>query len=310
MVTLPPRFSNGYGDLRHIPSILVETHSLKPYEQRVLGTLVLLQSALQTLGLEGVALKRAEMYDRESRPDPVPVDWRVPKDSPTVEMMDFLGVESRTSPSAISGSTRIEYLGKPATRRLAVYRQNEVSLSIPRAKAYWIPAAWSSIADRLKMHGIAVDRISEARDVAVEMYRLDNPKLDAEPFEGHVRVSVTPRIEHRTERFPAGSYRVSTEQPLGDLAAVLLEPASSDSFLQWGFFHSIFQRTEYAEAYVTEPMAEQMLAEDPALKSEFDRRLATDEAFRASAEQRLNFFYSRTPFADSRWRLYPVARER
>ena len=310
MVTLPPRFSNGYGDLRHIPSILVETHSLKPYEQRVLGTLVLLQSALQTLGLEGVALKRAEMYDRESRPDPVPVDWRVPKDSPTVEMMDFLGVESRTSPSAISGSTRIEYLGKPATRRLAVYRQNEVSLSIPRAKAYWIPAAWSSIADRLKMHGIAVDRISEARDVAVEMYRLDNPRLDAEPFEGHVRVAATPRLELRTERFPAGSYRVSTEQPLGDLAAVLLEPASSDSFLQWGFFHSIFQRTEYAEAYVTEPMAEQMLAEDPALKSEFDRRLATDEAFRASAEQRLNFFYSRTPFADSRWRLYPVARER
>ena len=43
---------------------------------------------------------------------------------------------------------------------------------------------------------------------------------------------------------------------------------------------------------------------------EFDRRLATDEAFRASAEQRLDFFYSRTPFADPRWRLYPIARER
>jgi hypothetical protein len=310
MVTLPPRFSNAYGDLRHIPSMLVETHSLKPYEQRVLGTLVLLQSTLQTLGLEGVALKRAAMYDTESRPDPVPIEWRVPPASANIEMMDYLGVESRTSPSTISGSTRTEYLGRPTTKPLAVYRQNEVSLSIPRTKAYWIPAAWSSIADRLKMHGVSVDRISEARDVAVDMYRLDNPKFEAEPFEGHTRVATTPRIEHRTERFPAGSYRVGTEQPLGDLVTVLLEPASSDSFLQWGFFHPIFQRTEYSETYVTEPMAEQMLAADPELKSEFDRRLATDEAFRASAEQRLDFFYSRTPFADPRWRLYPIARER
>jgi hypothetical protein len=310
MATVSPRFSTGYGDLRHIPTILVETHSLKPYEQRVLGTLALLQSTLQTLGLEGVALKRAAMYDTESRPDPVPIEWRVPPASANIEMMDYLGVESRTSPSAISGSTRTEYLGQPVTRPLAVYRQNEVSLSIPRTKAYWIPPAWSSIADRLRMHGVSVDRISEARDVAVDMYRLDNPKFEAEPFEGHTRVATTPRIEHRTERFPAGSYRVSTEQPLGDLVTVLLEPASSDSFLQWGFFHPIFQRTEYSEAYVTEPMAEQMLAADPALKSEFDRRLATDEAFRASAEQRLDFFYSRTPFADPRWRLYPIARER
>ena len=37
IATLPPRFSNGYGDVRHIPSILVETHSLKPNEQRVLA---------------------------------------------------------------------------------------------------------------------------------------------------------------------------------------------------------------------------------------------------------------------------------
>jgi len=309
-VTLPPRFSNAYGDLRHIPSILVETHSLKPYQQRVLATLVLIQSTFQILGTEGVALKRAAMVDTESRPNRVPLEWRVPPASATVEMMDFLGIESHTLPSTISGTTRIEYTGKPITRPLAVYRQNEVSLSVPRAKAYWIPSAWNDIVDRLKVHGIAVDRISDARDVDVDMYRLEDPKFDAQPFEGHVRVVSKVRIERRTERFPAGSFRVSTEQPLGDLAAVLLEPMSSDSFLQWGFFHSIFQRTEYAEAYVTEPMAEEMLASDPALKSEFERRLASDEAFRASAEQRLDFFYSRTPFADQRWRLYPIARER
>ena len=61
---------------------------------------------------------------------------------------------------------------------------------------------------------------------------------------------------------------------------------------------------------MTEAVAEKMLAEDPALKAEFERRLATDEAFRSSAERRLDFFYSRTPYADARWRLYPIGRER
>ena len=36
-----PRFSNPYGDLRHLPTILVENHSLKPYPQRVLGIYVM-----------------------------------------------------------------------------------------------------------------------------------------------------------------------------------------------------------------------------------------------------------------------------
>ena len=44
-------------------------------------------------------------------------------------------------------------------------------------------------------------------------------------------------------------------QALGTLLMTLLEPASNDSYFSWGFFHSIFQRTEYIEAYVMEPLA-------------------------------------------------------
>ncbi|HEY6842783.1 MAG TPA: carboxypeptidase, partial [Thermoanaerobaculia bacterium] len=306
----PPRFANGYGDARHIPSMLVETHALKPYEQRVLGTLVLMQSVLQIVGEEGPSLKRAAMSDSELRLDPVPLAFKVAPAGAEPEMIDLLLVESHTVPSQISGTTRTEYTGNPVTVRRAVYHQTEIEASVPRAKAYWIPPAWSDIAEKLKMHGVAVERISDPKDVDVDMYRLRDPKFDAEPFEGHVRVTANPLLEHRKRRFPAGSFRVSTDQPLGDLVTLLLEPASADSFLQWGCFHSIFQRTEYGEAYVIEPLAEQMLASDPALKAEFEKRLATDEAFRNNPEARLDFFYSRSPYADPEWRLYPIARER
>jgi hypothetical protein len=58
-----------------------------------------------------------------------------------------------------------------------------------------------------------------------------------------------------------------------------------------------------------EPMAERLLAADPALRAEFERRIREDAAFARSADERLLWLYRRTPFADERWRLYPVARE-
>jgi hypothetical protein len=58
-----------------------------------------------------------------------------------------------------------------------------------------------------------------------------------------------------------------------------------------------------------EPMAERMLAEDPALAEEFRRKVESDEAFRGDSRARLQWLYQRTPFYDERARLYPVGRE-
>src|SRR6185312_6002377 len=94
-----------------------------------------------------------------------------------------------------------------------------------------------------------------------------------EPFEGHLNVTATPVAQGRRERFPPGSVRVPTDQPLGDLVVALLEPSAPDSFFQWGFFDEVLQRTEYMDGYIHEPVAERMLAEDPKLREEFTERL-------------------------------------
>ena len=71
-----PRYSDGYGDLRHLPTVLVETHSLKPYRQRVLGTYVLLESALRTLGTHGKELREARVADQKLRPAEIVLTWK------------------------------------------------------------------------------------------------------------------------------------------------------------------------------------------------------------------------------------------
>jgi hypothetical protein len=113
----------------------------------------------------------------------------------------------------------------------------------------------------------------------------------------------------RDEIMPPGSVRVPSDQPLGLLAAAMLEAESPDSFLAWNFFPGILQRTEYMEGYVVEPMAAAMLARDPQLRADFEKRLAEDKAFAASPIARLQWFYERSPYYDARYLLYPVGRE-
>ena len=51
-----------------------------------------------------------------------------------------------------------------------------------------------------------------------------------------------------------------------------------------------------------------MLAKDPALKAEFEKRIASDEKFAKDPAARLDFFYRRHSAWDTRYGLYPVFR--
>jgi hypothetical protein len=303
-----PRLSNGYGDARHMASILVENHSLKPYDQRVLGTYVFLEQTLRTIAHEGAALKNATRIARDSRDKTVPLSWRVPDNAPKQEI-ELLGIESRKTLSPVSGGTRVEWLGKPVTMRAPVTITSEVATSITRPAAYWLPPSWREVIERLDLHGIRYERIAAPRDVEVTMYRFGEPSFANTQFEGHVRVTAPATAERRREHFPAGTLRIPTDQPLGTLAVLLFEPSSPDSFFQWGFFHSMLQPTEYVESYIMEPMAERMLAEDPKLAEEFRKKVESDATFRGDPRARLQWLYERTPFYDERARLYPVGRE-
>ncbi len=311
--TATPRFSNGYGDAAHIPSILVENHSLKNYRRRVLGTYVALESMIRTVAANRDTLRAAIATDRSDRNPEVPLSYA--QNDAHKSMIPFKGIETRFELSPISGTLRTVYTGKPVSLTIPLIPYDKVTNSIKRPRAYWIPSTKPDVIERLAAHGIRMERIDAPREVDVEMYRLRNARFDTSrswepnPFEGRARISCDPTVERRNETYPAGSVRVPTDQPLGDVAILLLEPASPDSFVRWGFFMEVLHRIEYFEGYVLEPVAEKMLADDPALASEFREKLETDESFRASADARLDWFYTRTKFADEKYLLYPVGRE-
>jgi murein tripeptide amidase MpaA len=106
------RFSNGYGDARRLPTVLLETHSLKPYRRRVLGTYVFIEESLRLLGAQGAQLRGAIASDKALRPASVPVATK-PNETP-VGQFQFLPIQSELYTSPASGRREVRFLGRPA----------------------------------------------------------------------------------------------------------------------------------------------------------------------------------------------------
>ena len=309
-----PRFSNGYGDAIHLPTVLVENHSLKPYRRRVLGTYVLLAETLDLMAREKDSLALATQSDRQRRPRSIALGFERNETS-VPENVPFKGISSERYAGDVSGAEVVRWTGKSIIEHIPKIQINEPTVIIEIPSAYIIPAVWSDIAERVAMHGIEVEQIAQPLTTRVEIYRLPDAGIAApsdwtpNPFEGHIRIDPGLPVKQLIETtFPTGSYLISTDQSLNELLVLMLEPQAPDSFLQWGFFLEIFTRTEYAEAYVLEPLAQKMLENDAELRVRFEQKLAADDAFAASQYQRLMWFYEQTPFYDSEYLLYPVVR--
>lgn len=307
---LGERYSNGWGSAAHVPTILIENHSLKPHEQRVLGTYVFLEEALKVLAEKSQTLRAAINADRTLRPAELPANFK--GDEQPTRMRPFKGILYDTYDSVASGRPELRWLGQPDPELWQVpYFGSSPTLTLKRPSAYWVPSYRADLIERLKMHGVQMETLDAPRTVAVDMLRLVDPKVSGRTNEGHVPITVSEvRTEAQDWTFPVGSVRVPTDQPMGDVAILLLEPQSSESFFAWGMFPEVLNRVEYIEAYAIAPLAAKMLATDPALKAEFEAKLAAEPAFAADGDARLAWFYERTPFYDQRFRLYPVGREK
>lgn len=301
-----PRYSNGYGDARHLPTILIENHSLKPFKQRVLGTYVMLAATLELVGNQATSLRSAIKQDRYRYSDRITLTWG---DQQQQQGWDFKGIDYHTEISPISGQPVVRWSGQPKLyKNLPVIGNTLAEIKVNRPSAYYIAPQWLDVIERLAIHGIRMTTLTEPKVLKLTQYQLTAPQFGSQDYEGRQRVSAQLSAHGLQTTLPAGTVKIDTRQPLGDLAILLLEPQSPDSLLQWGFFNPIFTRTEYIEHYAVEPLAAQMLEADPSLQAEFTQALQ-DPAFAADAQARLRWFYVRSPYYDAQYQVYPVWRD-
>jgi len=309
-----PRFSTGYVPLRNRPGILIETHMIKDYRSRVIGTYDFLKAALTEVNDDPERLIKIGREADERTiavgvaydPDPnFPLDFELTDDATPFALKAF---DYHTEQSDVSGDLRVVYGREPLDLTVPMYQSFRVKAAVAPPRGYIVPAQWNEVIDVLKAHVVEMKTLAAFTSLEVESYRFKNVSWPGEPFEGrHMpRFDVEPTVETRV--FPPGSAVVSTAQTLGRVILNMLEPQAPDSLVRWGFFNAIFEEKEYAEHYVLETLAREMMANDPALEQEFRERLALDAEFAASPSERLRFFYRRSPYWDPQMNLYPVGR--
>lgn len=308
----PPRLSHGYCATQNRVCLLVETHSLKPFANRVYSTKSMMEHTISFVNdnyKEIISLNRSA--DKQTIKNYLADKKKFPlvlAGNGKFDKFLFKGFEWYDEHSEISGYTVRKYTNKPMEIEIPIFNKANSLKKITVPAAYIIPPQFTSVIEVIKSHQIKFNVLNTSKRLKVEKYRFTNIKFAPRPYEGRQLPGFN--VESFTEQceIQPGSLIVYTNQRQLRVIVNLLEPEAPDSFVNWGFFNAFFERKEYAEAYVMEPYAKQMMKEDAALKNEFYKKVNEDEAFRNNSGERLDFFYKRSPFYDKGENVYPILR--
>lgn len=228
-----PRFGTQYVGLRHRLGILCESYVYASYKDRVKASRELVLSCLE-YAAESQATIRKALRDAESESGKQKIALRC-KDA-ALKNITVVGVEGgKLAPPGTLKEHTLAYLGKCVP-----------TVTATRPHAFLVPASLVKVRHNLLAHGITVEELTEDAEVAVEVYRVDRILAAAKEFQKHkvMTVDATPRGARMTAK--SGTLLVTCAQPLGTLAAYLLEPQSEDGLCAWNFFdESLKQGADY-----------------------------------------------------------------
>ncbi len=309
--TSPPRYATGYFPLRAVPSILVETHSVKPYVERVRANETFLRALLPLVGREKSSLfearEKARAEARRAAPG-TPFVLAAETDRSRSETIEFGAYVWKQEISPVTGQPVLRFDPKrPIGVKLPLFRHAKATVTAPRPAAYVVPAGWPDVEERLKGHGIRYRKLETPMTVEVGTYRAESAIFAPAPYQGRTRVEARIRRGKERRELPVGSLYVPLDTELAPVVMHLLEPESPDSLFAWGGLSTALETKEYIDLRVLDPVAEEMIAKDPKLAAEWREKLK-DPKFAEDTRARHRFFYERTPYWDDTVGLVPVYR--
>ena len=307
-----PRYSTGYTTLFNTLGMMVETHMLKPYKQRVEGTYELMKSMIEITEEQGdkIASIRTDQLNNWNVGDHYPLNWMV--DSSKTSTLQFKGFEGEMIPSEITGAKRLKFdKSKPFTKEV-IYQNYFTALdSVAIPKAYVIPQGWHNVIDLLKLNNIQLTEIKKDTTLTVESYKIGNYQTRKTAYEGHYsHYNTTVKSSNESVSFRKGDYIVNTEQKGIRYLLETLEPTAPDSFFNWNFFDTILQQKEGFSPYVWEDKAQELLNNNPKLKMEFNVKISYDEEFANNWYAQLDWLHKQSENYEKAHLQYPIYRLR
>lgn len=305
-----PRYSTGYAALFNTLGMMVETHMLKPYKQRVEGTYELMKSMIEIMeeDADTILNLRKNHYQKILEQKTYPIAWKI--DSTKHTALDFKGYEGEIVQSKITGQSRLAYnRDKPFTKPIKYYDYFTPSASVNIPKGYVIPQGWFNVIDLLKLNQIEMTRFKNDTAFTVEVYHITDFQTRNSPYEGHYpHFNTAVKSSEEEMDFRKGDYLVYTDQPGIRYLLETLEPTAPDSFFNWNFFDTVLQQKEGFSPYVWEDLAWEFLNANPDIKAEFENKKSADKDFADNWYAQLDWIHKRSPYYEKAHLRYPVFR--
>jgi len=239
-----PRYTHNYWGMRNGFGILSETYSYLPFADRVASNRRFLEELLgyahanakRLMDVTAAARQRSvvgQQVSLRSRPS------RAPQ---TVEIL-MGDVEEDVNP--FSGRVMHKRIDVRKPERMWEEVTFEATETERVPTAYYVPAEEKVAIERLRAHGITLERQTQAVTLPLEEFQIATTEVTPQAFENHQERTVTGKYMPVERTIATGVYRVPMTQPLARLAFYLLEPRSNDGLLTWNVFDETIKKSQY-----------------------------------------------------------------
>ncbi|MBN2489943.1 MAG: peptidase M14 [Planctomycetes bacterium] len=128
---------------------------------------------------------------------------------------------------------------RPRDYECRLFLRFEPTASVPVPAGYLFGRGLGAVAEHLRRHGIRVYRLAHDGELEVEACRLEKLHRQERLYQGRTLQHAEVAVNREVRTFRAGDHWVPLSQPLGRLAAELLEPRGRDGLLAWGFLDAL-----------------------------------------------------------------------
>lgn len=305
-----PRYSTGYTTLWNTLGMMVETHMLKPYKQRVEGTYEIMKSMIEITETEGskISILRKKAFEEFQQKSTYPLEWTI--DTTKSSTLQFKGYEGEMIESKITGTQRLKYdRTKPFTKAVTYRNYMKSTLEVDIPKAYIIPQGWWNVIELLKLNKVEMTSIKKDTTLKVTSYKIKNYDTRTNPYEGHyLHYNLEVDSSEIKLGFKKGDVIIHTNQSALRYILETLEPQAPDSFFSWNFFDTILQQKEGFSPYVWEDKAMQLLQRNPKLKIKFNLKKTYNKDFANNWYEQLDWLHKQSKHYEKSHLQYPIYR--
>jgi len=305
-----PRYSTGYTTLWNTLGLMVETHMLKPYKQRVDGTYMLISKIIEIAETNTEKIKGLRNNAVTGHTDwkYYPVQWML--DTTKISTIEFKGYEADTVTSEITGFSRLKYdRNRPFFKEIPYQNYFVPSDSVEIPQAYIVKKGWNKVMELMELNEIQFSILEKDTVLTVESYKIDDFKTKQNAYEGHY-LHYDTRVSKKTQKitFSKGDFVIPTDQSGIRYIVETLEPSTIDSFFNWNFFDTVLQQKEGFSPYIFEDFAAKLLKKDNQLREAFLLKKDMDTVFTKDWYAQLQWIYQHSEHYEFAHLQYPVYR--